>query len=209
MPIEVNVPVGFGLGSFFGGIGITSTEIWALTFGIDVATPPYTQANNDGLLDDFINDFAPILSSNYSIQGLRMSIAQDGDPLVFTSEDPTFGARPGGSEEPPQIAALVRKNTGVGGRRNRGRWYLPGVLNDADVDMTGGITTTRRTAIQDQMNLLFSAFSASNNITGMVILHSWDTATPPVPAPNPTPVAALAVQQFVGTQRRRLEGFRP
>lgn len=92
----------------------------------------------------------------------------------------------------PQLAMLVAKLSALGGRRGRGRSYVPGPPDVLDHD-TGlwdaGYVTQVQTAFED--------FGAAMSLADWVpvILHEGNT--------TPTPITAYAVRSRSGTQRRR------
>ena len=94
----------------------------------------------------------------------------------------------------PQVAYLVKKLTALGGRRNRGRFYLPGVV-ESKVDGAGNVLGAFQTTIQTSMDDFMTDTGAAD--IGVVILHS-DGGTP-------TDVTSLQVEPKVATQRRRLK----
>lgn len=106
------------------------------------------------------------------------------------------GSFTGGVSSPgasSQVAYLVRKNTGLGGRRGRGRMYLPGV-NEAAIGSDGVLDSTFLGELQDEVDEFVGSLSLAS--LPMVVLHDDATA--------PTAVTTLVVQPVVATQRRRL-----
>lgn len=93
----------------------------------------------------------------------------------------------------PQVAVLVKKLTGIGGRSQRGRLYMPG-FNAAEAFVDGSIGTT---SVSD-MQVVFDTFLAGLATEGipMALLHSQSS--------DPTEVTSLVVQSKVATQRRRM-----
>jgi hypothetical protein len=94
---------------------------------------------------------------------------------------------------PPNVSVLVRKNTALGGRKGRGRMYIPGVA-EADSDGAGVMSSVRQAAWQAQADTFLVA-AALGGLAG-VVLHEDAT--------TPTPIISLAVDGRVATQRRRL-----
>jgi len=98
----------------------------------------------------------------------------------------------GGQAVSPQVCMLVRKNTALGGRRGRGRFYIPGIPathldNSGSFDATDvGIIVDEWTAIWDVMSFVGLA---------QRLLH--DSAL------TPTPVTSMVGFSRVATQRRR------
>jgi hypothetical protein len=95
---------------------------------------------------------------------------------------------------PPNTCALVKLGSGLVGKRNRGRVYLPGMLTDDDVNDSGGIDSAAVTSIQGTFEALGDALNVV--LAATVILHS-DVGTP-------TLVTTAQVQGVAATQRRRL-----
>jgi hypothetical protein len=105
---------------------------------------------------------------------------------------------------PQNSAHLVRKNTTAGGRRNRGRFYLPGV-NEGGVNDVGVLDQSQITATNTALtNFLAECFIPAELFEGMVVLHSYLAGTPSGEQMAPTPVASLVCQPVIATQRRRL-----
>jgi len=95
----------------------------------------------------------------------------------------------------PQVAYLCKKTTGFGGRRSRGRFFLPGVL-EANVDAAGVVTSGVVSAINTDLAALLAELSSRD--VPMVLLHD----DPGVPYA----VTSLVCDGRVATQRRRLRG---
>lgn len=156
--------------------------------GLGVSDPP-----TEGLLDaieDWWNDSLKLRTlSNYTL--LNIEARSDVEVL-----ERTIGA-PGAlvdAPAPPNTAALVKFGSGLVGRANRGRMYLPGVLTDDDVQSDGSIEVGAIASIQGVVNDLMGALVTAG--TGPVILHSA--------VGTPTLVTSADVQPVAATQRRRL-----
>jgi hypothetical protein len=138
------------------------------------------------------------------------SLKGDGTSTFTTGEStaaPTAGTN-SMSSLPPNCAALLRKLTGTGGRRNRGRLYLPFMLNEGEVDEVGNISAGVQGDIQSDANDWKAALETGDS--QMVIANrtydaAWDvhprhlvhTAIGPA-------VTALLVEPMIATQRKRL-----
>lgn len=94
-------------------------------------------------------------------------------------------------------AVLIRKTTAVGGRRGRGRMFMPG-LPENQVDGSGALNTTYQAGIQTSWNNFFDALEGAD--LPLYLLHSEGPAilVPPVP------LTSLDVSATAATQRRRL-----
>lgn len=99
---------------------------------------------------------------------------------------------------PPNCSTLVSKNTGRAGRKYRGRFFLPGLLAENEVDNLGNIGAGTLSAFQSDVNSFLSDATGSVPLDtyGLVLLHSGST--------TPTDLVSLTVKQKIATQRRRL-----
>lgn len=142
----------------------------------------------------------PITDSSFTFQPAEMYARIDSGPLslVISTVAPQAGSTAKNSP-PPQVAVVVRKRTSRVGRNQRGRVYLPGLLDETAVDEAGVIQASAVTTFQNAANLWLSTQNASPE--DMVLLHQ-KSEEPPLPAP--TPITQLVIQPIVRTQRRRL-----
>jgi hypothetical protein len=139
-----------------------------------------------------------VMDSTSTLSRIRVSLGTDGgaDLVADTAWSDAGGAT--GSMLPPNCAVLVHKRTARGGRRGRGRFFLPWAIIETAVDEVGIITPANVTTIQTAMNT-FRSTLISNSIP-MVLLHDpGKTATGP-----PDPVTSMTVDRLISTQRRRL-----
>lgn len=144
----------------------------------------------------------PSLTVEYSLLGARIVQGSDGPDLIYTVDlaTPVNGGVTSGSC-PPNTSFLIRKGTGQGGRRNRGRMYIPGVPREA-IFANGDIATTTVTGLQTRVDDLQDGPTLVDaGFTTPVLLHGLGLSPTPV---SPTPVTSLNVQTKVATQRRRL-----
>ena len=133
----------------------------------------------------------------------------DGSTTPESGEDgsPVYQGDFAMSAAPPNVAALVQKKTGFGGRANRGRVYLPWSVNEGEVDEIGQLTAVARTALQTAVNSFYNTPSVG---PFMVIANRtydlpWDNPNRQLTALTiGKPVTSLVVDGLVATQRRRL-----
>lgn len=156
--------------------------------------------------DAFVTAFQETLSEDARFTGVQGRFGQDGDPLTLFVPRST----PGGNDEamlPQNCAALVTKVTLLGGRKGKGRFYLPGMLREDKVNAVGAIDDDMRTVLQTAVDD-FGGFMAGGTPGGafpdveqdLYLLHNdygLDT-------PDPTPIVALTAAGTIATQRRRL-----
>lgn len=178
---------------------------WNVTFGVDLdGVAGDYEAAGSAIADAYANAWLPNSSSQVTLESVDLIIGQDGpDHLIYSVPDGRSGAGSTGYL-PQNCALLVQKRTNLGGRKHRGRMYLPNCLPDSQVDNIGVIVPSTVTAFQTTA----ADFLEDLNVGGddgqppvpMVILHSDLGGTPPAP----TPVTSLNVSGTIATQRRRL-----
>lgn len=176
----------------------TLSRSWAFTYGINFSTyaePPTTLAAI--LYSLYVGNLGTRTDNNLVFEQciVRANVGTI-DPLTIVYTDTDTGSLSFNGVS-PNTAVLVSKVTGVGGRRNKGRMFLPGLLANSDVGETGLLGGAQLTAIQADVNDWFDVLET--NATPMYILHN----DPPVGV-TPTLVSALTVEPLAATQRRRM-----
>lgn len=141
----------------------------------------------------------PQISNMVVFENSRMYVGQDpGDPIVIEfAQDPPVAGGDSGPTQAINTAYLVKKSSGLGGRRNRGRMFIPGVVGSRLLD-NGHLSPTFAANLGAACDAFLTQLEAVTGVEGMVILH----APPSVLAP--TVVIALTPAPKVATQRRRL-----
>ena len=160
-----------------------------VTFGLQA--PAYDQTNCDAVFDIVADNLKTVLHNHAGIFSVTM---RDSLSNTFESGQNEVSGTASGTISPPQVCFLLRKITALGGRRNRGRLYLPGV-REAAYDDEGKLTSTANSELVSAADGLIADLGTADMT--MEILHS-DGGTP-------TDVTSLAVGQFLATQRRRLK----
>lgn len=142
------------------------------------------------------------ISNVYLSKSVTMYVgnASPAPPTVWVSDDATKAGGGAGAPLPQNCGVLITKRTGSAGRRNKGRWYVPGIGEGA-VDAIGVVSAPTVTAFQTAANATLAAINAAVGIGNMVILHTSGGTTPPG---DPSVVTSLQVQSKMATQRRRL-----
>lgn len=134
--------------------------------------------------------------TGYAIQGVTVTKMEDDGPVVAEHNQVINGTATGATL-PNNCAILVQKRTALGGRRHRGRMYVPPFnVGETSVNGLGGLPESVA-EIQTEYNNLMSAFVAID--LRPVILHSLSGVLP-------TPVQQFVVSDRIATQRRRLRG---
>jgi hypothetical protein len=186
------IPTGFGeISVIHSGAGIDGQAIWSMGFdnnaadsATDVATNVSAALASLGYLD--------ILSTSVTVDEVRVKLGPDSTG-ESASDFPSLSGTVGGQAAPPNLALLVRKNTALGGRRGRGRCYIPG-LPEFALDQNGLVVSSIITIAQD----FFTDWG------GAMVLASKPLHLLHGDATSPTAISSLVVDGKLATQRRRL-----
>lgn len=143
--------------------------------------------------------------TDYQFIGVDVTLNEDGD--LFTGEFRQVSTGIAATNHPVQnTALLVRKNTGVAGRSNRGRMYVPpGRLAEADVNNVGMIDSVDFDTISGEIDTLYDDLVALTGVEYLALLHAELAGGVPNPA-APVEITSFQLDQRVATQRRRLRG---
>ncbi len=170
-----------------------------LTFGVDPsATDPQSVAASISGTMAAAGSLASVLDSETVISEVRVSLGTDGGEDLVGGITTSITGGTGHSSLPPNCAFLVHKRTARGGRRGRGRLFIPWCSSETNVDEAGIIQTAYLNTFQTAMNTWLSGLAAGS--CPMVLLHD-----PGITSPGPpNVVTALTVDKLISTQRRRL-----
>lgn len=188
--MPMRIPVGYAhVSHVFVGGAVPQGAI--VTYGIAwPAVDPVTDATIvHGL---FGGEFLPLLNNSVTLAKTVIKQGPVATGPTYEHTDPIEGDQ-SGEPEPPQVCYLMKKRTALGGRLNRGRFYLPGTQTshvDLDGTVDGGQLGALTTAA---LNLLAGLALAD---MPMVVLHGGTSL--------PTPVTQLLADPKVATQRGRL-----
>jgi hypothetical protein len=122
----------------------------------------------------------------------------DTGPTGEATINVTGGAA--GDAYAPNAALMVTKSTALGGRRGKGRMFLP-PLTENGIQAFGVIDPAQVATIQGRLNTWRDALVADGRVPHL--LHRHDPALGQTPVP-PTPITTFTLQGTVFTQRRRL-----
>ena len=173
---------------------------WFVTYGIDVSAAGGDVEEIGGSCMASFANWTPQMSTDTTITGVNLTIGQDGpDPVrQFVAAPVTYTGAATGGKLPQNCALLVRKNTGAGGRRSRGRYFMPAVVAEGAVDNVGLISGDALGVYQGLATEHLEA-QASEDVP-MVLLHGTGSSA----IIDPTPVVSLSCDNVISTQRRRL-----
>jgi hypothetical protein len=190
----LNIPPGFA----------QATQTWTLSGRVD----PFSVVTGHEVVDPGSgpNDIAGVIRAIWLLHlspaaGMAVGYALSECRLLYRTPagvllqglgtGSTPGTRAGSNSPPSNCSMLVSKRTGIAGRENRGRMYVPPfLLEEATIDQAGNFPLTN-------LNTTAAAFLAAfSPDLPMVLLHTSADA--------PTPVTQLVVRSRLATQRRRM-----
>jgi hypothetical protein len=191
------IPVGYVLLKFrFALVG--DLEEMICTLGAETTATDF--ATRVALLDAAVGhwgtDIMPNFSSAYSLTGVDGIYGSGTGDLPHTSSITGPSGTLSNTPTQQNTSVLVKKLSGLGGRANRGRMFVPGCPED-QIGPTGLILGAHLANLQLAFTSLYDDLVATTNIGNLVIFHDD-------PAPLPTTITSLFVDPLVATQRRRL-----
>ena len=155
----------------------------------------------DGLVGDDAGHLcnAAAMAVGWSFLGVEGFQASDSGPILGSHLETVTGS---GSDNdvPVNTCVLVKKNTASGGRKNRGRWFLPPMMAGLETD-TGGFLAGVGTAFIDAQLLELMEHLSNINLAP-VLFHTQHA--PPAADPSSTIITSFSTQPKMATQRRRL-----
>jgi hypothetical protein len=172
-----------------------------VTFGVKAQTGgALNPAAADRLTTIWDNRIGTGLATEVTIGPTELIVGQDGGVNLVVVGTTTQTGASASDKAPSNCALLMQKRTARGGRRGRGRCYIPWYVSDNDVVETGAITAASiATANQAFFNLL-ADIEADASFESMVVLHSSGASA----TGDPDVVTSLLADPTIATQRRRL-----
>jgi len=173
-----------------------------------ICTMGFQTDNTDGqevadkAWERWVNWMVPTMSSHSYFHSTRVLIHLAGN--LESWEAFGSGIQAGGAPAdmvPNNCAVLVQKRTAFAGKKNRGRFYMPGVSTSRvnSADDPSQLTSGALTAYQGAVDGLFTDLqdSVDGDPIIPVILH-------PSPSTTVTAISALSVSSRLATQRGRM-----
>jgi len=197
--MTVNIPLGFAQGIFVFTLS-GKQEPMAVTMGWDL-TESVTSVDADAqaIYNQLTSANRPFaagsMNSSYQFEGVELQKATATGPIVGSHRSPVVGL---GTNQllPPNCAVLVKKNTARGGRKGRGRMFVPmAVIGEGFVDQLGTLTAAN---VIQQQNAWQAFLGATASMLQKPVLFHAD------PLIDPDPITSFTVTNLISTQRRRL-----
>lgn len=166
----------------------------AITYGVeDIAGTVNPQTIADDIQAVMDGDFVNRLDNAVTMGPVQVYVGGVGGTTPGTAAG-SFPGQLSINSPPPNVAVLVHKNSTLGGRKGRGRLFIPWYVDKGSIDEAGGIDGTQRTNINNSLDNMLTALDAADY--PMRLLHNDATV--------PSAVTSLTVDSRVATQRNRL-----
>jgi hypothetical protein len=190
------VPPGFGhlTLSLRNSLG---SKVCQITDGFKVNSGAFTQTHSDHLTLALQLALEPLYDSSWAIGPAVYIIGNDGPDFRFETNTTQAGTRATQAQPPPQVTYLIKKTTGLAGRKFRGRAYWPYGGPTSTIDEQGKIIGGEATIVNTAVTQWLAALSdAASNTAGQYLLHASGV--------TPNLVISFQRESVVATQRRRL-----
>lgn len=173
------------------------TRSAAITFGVSTDTTSLAHiALCDAVNNAFATTLGTLIDNSVTIGPTHAAFGQaDGSAVAVVGS----ASATGGSvvtSVPPAVAFLIRKTTNAGGKRGRGRFYLPWSIATANIDEGGTIAGATVTAMQTKATAFLTAIQSITGGVNMLLLHQTGSSVATV-------VTTLTADARAATQRRR------
>jgi len=186
------IPAGFGEATFvFIGPALPTGAVCSLGFA-DVTDNGPQQAADD-IATQFTADVLPLLGDDVTLQKVIAKLGPNdtGPAAEAVVNEP-------GSESAsiatPNVCYLIRKTTALGGREQRGRMFLPGVV-EGQVGSDGAVDGLTVSAFESAFESFLTGLLGAGYPA--VLLHND-------PGTGPTEITSMYCDSRAATQRRRL-----
>lgn len=134
-------------------------------------------------------------SAKFALEGCEATLMTPSGPIPAFSGPRKTGTVANEEPVPINSSVLVRKNTTLGGRKGRGRLFVPPWFPaEISVDALGNIESTSLAGLQTSWTALIGSFATLDLVP--FLFHSDATA--------PTQITSFTVQGLLATQRRRM-----
>lgn len=203
--MSLTIPPGFAaIGIEFVSPG--DPDPWVVTFGVDASeaeSDPQTIGNR--AMASMWSAFSAHLGSGVKLAACQVTIGQDGeeDLRTYVPAGSDYTGQDSQAMLPQNCAALFRKNTGRGGRRHSGRFFMPSVLKEGTVDAVGNIAGFEHGELMTAGSVLLGELNSdpgNGPPLPMYLLHGKGLSE----IPDPTKVTSIVADTVISTQRRRL-----
>ncbi len=196
--------------------GINSSQPWVNVFHVatDEFASPTPASIAAKCAPAFIDNFKTLMNTSCSISSVaaRDLSEQFGEQSIYIPPGGFVVGSKAGEGYSAQVAVLVQKRTTLVGRANRGRMYVPGLVETDIQNSSGALVAASLTAWQAAANAWRAATNGTidtANINLCVARRYQGIDAQGKPIPRPQGIFRLVdsgpVSPYVATQRDRLK----
>lgn len=171
--------------------GHSCQTVWAYS-----TSAPLDQGTVDAISAFPSSEYRAILNGGSRYDGVHILEGNDGPETVWDSASGAGAGTRSGALLPPQVQALIKKNTGVSGRRFHGRAFVAD-LQEGDVDDVGNLSGGAISLVSALRDALYAITGTTPTLLSVLLHNDPETA--------PTPVTSVVTETRVATLRRRYE----
>lgn len=199
--MPLNIPTGFGSMAIT-YTGNAGTAPYVVTFGVALPTGIALQEVVDFAFSTWTDAWYEGTFSDFTIVNATLTVQAPGGGLgSVVSSLPSVPGDASGSAAAVAFALLCNKRTGLLGRPGRGRFFIPGLLAEDDVDVAGQIKNGVLIFQQAKLELWLETMNDGDPEWELglnpVVLHSDASLTP-------SAIIAMTCSRTVGILRKRL-----
>jgi hypothetical protein len=152
------------------------------------------------------SSLSSVIDSNVLIGPVTVKLGVDGAEDQVAVGGSSYNGTLAGGSPTPNVATLVIKHTSRGGRRGKGRLFIPWCVSTSNMDEAGHIDNASISFVNTRMATFLSTLTS--NVVPMYLTHSQSTkpngTEPHDSGGPPNLVTSLTCDATVATQRRRL-----
>lgn len=180
------------------------TPNFVTTCGIRIgATANDYVATANLLFEAYSENLMPRTWNGLTLQTCQLTIGSEvGNGSVNSNLDPVAGSL-SGADAALAMSVIVTKNTLRLGRKGRGRFFLPGLLANEDVNVNGDMSPATQAAIQSDVDDFYAQLQLNTEPYSTIpyLLHNDESQGI---TPIPSEILAFNVGQKVGWVRKRI-----
>lgn len=199
--MPLNIPDGYGSVAI-NYSGSAGTAPYVVTFGVALPTGIDLQDVVDFAFSVWTGAWFEGTFDAFTMENATLTVEAPGGGLgSVVSSLPAVPGDASGDAAAVAMAVLVNKRSGLLGRPGRGRFFIPGLLGESDVDVNGEISNSTVTLYQGIIDTWLATMNAGDDEWELglnpVILHSDASLAP-------SAINGMPVSKKVGILRKRL-----
>lgn len=195
------IPDGFGLAAIE-LLSADGTQPFICTLGVALDSDEGSLTDQANLIfTGYASTWLPLTYEQLVLNRVTITVPAPGGGYGSVESDvPSIAGDQGGDGAALALAVIVNKRTSVLGRRGRGRMFIPGVLGNSDVDLSGNYSEAAQAIYQgaaDDFDAFLKGGPDPALNTNPYLLHSDASLAP-------SQITSWVVGRKVGILRKRI-----